>query len=198
MNSTESVLVVLIDGEDVKHVFSAWPSDICLAACLMRDGDCSMIVFRRDERPRVPARLVQTLGVPAEAVCFVPKVIGYETKQFLYSDERRLMELVASYPAILEEAIDYAVNYTYALEEGLDPEVLLSIKQKDYRASPIQAPTVVPAPAFRRHPFQDKPKRANELNPLLPDFLRKSAENARRPRFATVRKSRPAALVPQV
>jgi hypothetical protein len=77
MNSTESALVVLIDGEDVKHVFSTWPNDICLAACLMRDGDCSMIVFRRDERPRIPARLVQTLGLAAREVCSMPWKKGW-------------------------------------------------------------------------------------------------------------------------
>lgn len=198
MNSTESALVVLIGGEDVKHVFPTWPNDICLAACLMRDGDCSMVVFRRDERPRIPARLVQTLGLAAREVCFVPEVYGYPTKQFFYSDERRLMALVGSDPAILEEAVDYAVNYTYALEEGLDPDVLLGLPSQDHPTSQTPPADPVPQAAFQRRYRGQSAKQEKELSPLLPDFLRRSAENARRPRFASVRRSGLAALLPQV
>jgi hypothetical protein len=190
MTDLASTLVVLIDADDVKHVFAAWPDHICLAACLARDGTCSMVVFRRDERAAIPQRLLQILRIDADEVSFVPQVSGFATRQFRYSDERRLMALVASDPDLLDEAIDYSVNYTYALEEGLDPAVVLGRR-------PVEA-------AFSRQPLaasrthiepESVPRR--ELSPLLPDFLRKSAEHARRPRFASVRKSRIGMLLPQ-
>ena len=199
MSQTESTLVVLIDADDVKDAFSAWPDDICLAVCLHRDGDCNMIVFRRDERPQIPGRLIQVLDVPHEDVCFVPKVHGYPTKHFLYSDERRLMALVGSDPEVLDEAIDYAVNYTYALEEGLDPAAVLGWP-------PTVNPRITAAAerAARRRiaetqaPDAQERTRSGELSPLLPDFLRRSAEQSRRPKFASVRTSKLRVLASQL
>jgi hypothetical protein len=190
MTDTSSILVVLIDADDVKHVFAAWPDHICLAACLTRDGDCSMVVFRRDERPVVPQRLLDILDVRGDEVCFVPKVRGFETRHFLYSDERRLMALVASDPDLLDEAIDYSINYTYALEEGLDPAVVLGLSRPADVAEPRKP--VIPLAAKRPQPTPQPPthKAKMELSPLLPEFLRKSAEGTRRPKFASVRKSR--------
>lgn len=191
MDTTENTLVVLIDADDVKHAFPTWPDHICLAACLRRDGVCSMVVFHRDERHAIPVRLVRSLQLDVQDVCFVPQVHGYPTKNFLYSDERRLMALVASDPANLEAAIDYAVNYTYALEEGLDPSVLLGLETSETPIEPKAKKAVEDSVAQEQVAVR-------ELSPLLPDFLRKSAERARRPRFASVRKSKPNALVSQV
>lgn len=202
MTDTSSILVVLIDADDVKHVFSAWPDHICLAACLTRGGDCSMVVFRRDERPIVPLRLLDILDVDGDEICFVPEVRGFETRHFLYSDERRLMALVASDPDLLDEAIDYSINYTYALEEGLDPAILLGLDLPSavvrptatakpaaiVKPVPRVAPIIATRPRAMSKPQSQKAKM--ELSPLLPEFLRKSAEGTRRPKFASVRKSR--------
>ena len=190
MTNSQSALVVLIDAEDVRHAFASWPEEICLAVCLMRDGDCNMVVFRRDERPYIAERIMDVLRLEARDVCFVPQVPGFETRSFRYSDERRLMALVASDLTVLDEAIDYAVNYTYALEEGLDPAIVLGL-MPSVQAVPVSTPKSVqhtkPAPVVDR-------KASGELSPLLPEFLRKSAEQARRPRFASVRKPKLAAL----
>lgn len=194
MTQPESILIVLVDADDVKSVFATWPDDICLAVCLTREGACSMIVFRREERPDVPERLVLQLGVSHRDVCFVPRVPGFATRSFLYSEERRLMALVASDPAVLEEAIDYAVNVTYALEEGLDPAQLLGLpplpRESRSRGSDVSPPV---DPVQRA----SHTRALGELNPLLPDFLRRSAEASRRPRFASVRKSRVSSMLAQ-
>lgn len=190
MTDTSSILVVLIDADDVKHVFAAWPDHICLAACLTRDGDCSMVVFRRDERHAVPQRLLGILAARSDEVCFVPKVRGFETRHFLYSDERRLMALVASDPDLLDEAIDYSINYTYALEEGLDPAVVLGLRRPAEPAVPYKPVAPVVAKRSPSVPQPEAPKAKAELSPLLPEFLRKSAEGTRRPTFASVRKAK--------
>ena len=193
MTHSQSALVVLVDAEDVRHAFASWPDEICLAACLLRNGDCIMVVFRRNERPYIAERILDVLRLAPRDVCFVPHVPGFETRPFRYSDERRLMALVASDPTVLDEAIDYAVNYTYALEEGLDPAMVLGLKPRTQTAAkaapkPVQHST--PAPAVDR-------KATGELSPLLPEFLRKSAEHARRPKFASVRKPKLGALAAQ-
>lgn len=195
MNNTNSTLVVLIDADDFKHVFSTWPDHICLATCLTNEGNCSMVLFRRDEYPVIHRRLMQMLNLVSSDVCFVPKVQGYPTKHFLYSDERRLMALVSSDPDILDEAIDYAVNYTYALEEGLDPEVVLGLKPT------VESPPVARTPVRHRklvqQPAAPEPVAPRGPSPLLPEFLRRSAEQTRRPRFATVRSSKVGMLATQ-
>lgn len=173
-------LVVLVDGTDLKHIFASWPQEICLAVCLDPSGDCSMVVFHRHERPVIASHLIALLGWPAQETFFVPSVDGFETRQFLYSDERRLMVLISCNPDILEEAHDYAVNYTYALEEGLDPLRMLGHDAPSEDATLSDDVQEVLRTTGRR--------------PVVPDFLRRSAENARRAKFASVRKVGFAAL----
>lgn len=195
MTDMASTLVVLIDADDVKYVFSAWPDDICLAVCLTRDGNCSMVVFRRDERGAIPKRLMEILRVGVDDVCFVPRVHGFATKHFRYSDERRLMALVASDPDVLDEAVDYAVNYTYAIEEGLNPAVVLGWELPDEPAP--RRSSAAPVGAARRQAEDPSTGTLRGMSPLLPDFLRKSAVQTRRPRFASVRKSKLGMMLPQ-
>lgn len=189
MSSFHRALVVLIDAEDVRFAFPDWPEEICLAACLMRDGDCTMIVFRRNERPDIAERVMEVLRLGGRDLCFVPEVPGFATRSFRYSDERRLMALVASDRTVLDEAIDYAVNYTYALEEGLDPAVVLGRKPRDASRTESVQMAIVPDNS-------DEPEERSRgnLSPLLPEFLRRSAEQARRPRFSSVRKVKLSAL----
>ena len=158
ISDVETTMIVLIDADDVKFAFSGWPDHICLAACLSSFGTCSMIVFRRDERHLMPDRLVKLLKLRRENTCFVPEVDGFKTKQFLYSDERRLMALVASDPVVLEE--------------GLDPAKMLG----------LDIPTADPVVAAPRGTMVNE-----EANPMLPEFLRRSVERSRRPIFASRR-----------
>ena len=190
MTTDPAALVVLIDAEDVRYAFAAWPAEVCLAVCLMRDGNCTMILFRRDERPSIPLRVVNTLRLAPREIAFVPEVPGYPTRPFMYSDQRRLIALVASDPSILDEATDYMVNYTFALEEGLDPDLVLGIKDAPVRAepsSPLAAPLVAAPSEPRLVADASRRVAGRELSPLLPEFLRKSAEQRRALRFSTVR-----------
>ena len=193
MTSEPDALIVLLDAEDLRATFPDWPGILCLAVCLMRNGDFSTLLFRRKERMEVPAHVIELNSLDASRVCFVPKVPGFATRSFLYSDERRLMALLASNQSILDEATDYLINYTYAIEEGLDPAMILG--QPFWAAN---ADTEVPQSAKKQAvvravrqqsqrpvdpPIPSKP----ELSPILPDFLRKSAEQRRPFRFSTVR-----------
>ena len=194
MTHAPEALIVLLDAEDVRLAFPDWPGIVCLAVCLLRNGDFSTLLFRRNERMEVPTHILDLLSLDERDVCFVPKVPGFATRPFLYSDERRLMALIASNPSILDEATDYLVNYTYAVEEGLDPALLLGRPPMAAAVDPVVPPASTqrsePVQMVRKTtrnpvdpPLQPKP----ELSPLLPDFLRKSAEQRRTLRFSTVR-----------
>lgn len=128
MAGKEQVMAVLMGPVEVRQTFRDWPAEMCLAVCLMESGDCQLVVFRQEELAEFPARLRRHLGVRAGELCFFPRVEGYPTRALLYSDEQRLMALVAEAPEIVEEAADYAVNYAYALDEGLDPAVFLGVE----------------------------------------------------------------------
>ncbi len=136
MAGKEKVMAVLMGPVEVRQTFRDWPSDMCLAVCLMENGECQLVVFQQEEADLLPDRLRGHLGLRSDALCFFPRVPGYPTRTLLYSDERRLMSLVAEAPEIVEEATDYSVNYAYAQEEGLDPAVFLGNETDLARATP--------------------------------------------------------------
>lgn len=121
-------MAVLMGPVEVRQTFHEWPAKMCLAVCLMESGDCQLVVFHQDEAGVFPRRLQSHLHLPGDELCFFPAVPGYPSRTLLYSDERRLVALVAEAPEIVEEASDYAVNYAFALEEGLDPAVFLGVE----------------------------------------------------------------------
>ena len=193
MTFAPQALVVLLDPEDVHTAFPDWPSIVCLAVCLMRSGEFSTLLFHRNERMEIPTHIVDLLGLDDHDVCFVPKVPGFATRPFLYSDERRLMALIGLNSSVLDEATDYMVNYTYAMEEGLDPALLLGRPSWASIREPVAAQ--ITKKTARVHAVLKKPpapvepaqKTKPELSPILPEFLRRSAEQHRALRFSTVR-----------
>ena len=114
-------LVFLIGNEDMRRLFDDWPGQMQLAVCLKEDGDCRLLVHREEEGAAFLPRLRKTLALPVKDICFFPEIEGYPTRKILYSEEKQLFGLVKASPEIVEEAADYSINYTFALDEGLDP-----------------------------------------------------------------------------
>ncbi len=189
MSDTERALVVLIDADDLRFIFAEWPDHICLATCLFQSGECAMHVFRRDEQAEMPLRLMNALNLQAQRVCFVPGIPGYATKKFLYSDERRLMTLIASDNGVLEDALDYSVNYNYALEEGLDPAVLLGTRSFPAEENVNDSKRLAGYRGGSRIT-----KEATNAASLVPEFLRRSADRTCKPQFASRRSGKPFTL----
>lgn len=125
MSGTEQVMAILLEAEDIQVVHKDWPMNMRLSMCLMPSGDCQILLFREEEADRFPERLRKHLGLRAEELSIHPQTEGYPTCSVSYSDERNLGALLADAPNLLEDASDYSVNYSYALEEGLDPVAFL-------------------------------------------------------------------------
>lgn len=142
MSGTEQVMAILLEAEDIRIVHPEWPMNMRLSMCLMPSGDCQILLFRQEEADRFPERLRKHLGLRAEELSLHPEVEGFPTRTVSYSDERNLAALLADAPNLLEDASDYAVNYSYALEEGLDPVAFLGRE-----AAPAAAPVVAKADA---------------------------------------------------
>lgn len=122
---TSKGLAVLLGMEDMRHIFEPWPSRMNLAVCLRQDGACKMLVFRDEEGTRILPRVRRALGLPLQEIAVFPKIDGVATRKLMFSEEKHLLSLVRNAPEIVEEAADYSINYTYAVDEGIDPVLFL-------------------------------------------------------------------------
>lgn len=164
MLKDEQVLTFILGPASVRSLFKAWPSDIYLSVLMVRDGNCEFSVFHEDDLTTIAPRMAKLLALPNENLVVVPECEGFPTTPFHFSDERRLLSLVASVPGIVEEAQDYAANVAYALEEGIDPHSLLSgdghaaqfqiagsTRNEDAASAETELMDNVAVPTFLRH-----------------------------------------------
>lgn len=176
-------LVVLVEAEDMKHAFDAWPEDICAAACLTADGGCDLIVFHREERPDIAVRLALAYDLEPSSTSFVPPEPGFRARAFSYSDERRLLTLIKADETLLDEAVDYAVNYNYAVEEGLDPLAMVG-----------RSGMTITNGIAKLHNRYARQEEGSPRKAIVPQFLRTAVINGQSARFSTVRGRKAAAL----
>jgi len=193
MSGKEKVMAVLMGPVEVRQTFRDWPADMCLAVCLMESGDCQLVVFRQEEADLFPPRLQAHLGLRGDELCFFPAMPGYPTRTLLYSDEQRLMALVAEAPEIVEEASDYSVNYGFALDEGLNPAVFLGIETAGARPAP-EADSDGPEAAFvscRTRPEETEATAQTRVDrvrqALLPGFMQRAEQTPPGARFRSAR-----------
>ncbi|MDC0739448.1 hypothetical protein N6L24_14260 [Cognatishimia sp. SS12] len=121
-------MAVLLESDDLRQVHRTWPMNMRLAVCLMPSGDCQLLMFRQEEFSSFPQRLRKHLGLRPEELSIYPPVPGFPSRGLKYSDERSLAALLADSPGLLEDAQDYSANFSYALEEGLDPVAFLGFE----------------------------------------------------------------------
>jgi hypothetical protein len=178
MNDKESALAVLMEAVEVRHVFPQWPDGMNLAICLLDSGECRMFIYRREESETFPTRMRRHLNLPVEEICVFPARAGYPSRKLLYSDERRLLALIADATELVEEAIDYSSNYLFALEEGLDPTAFLCRTVEAAQSAPgpnaademATRPTPKPTTKVAVQPKQAKRPKGSSL----PAFLRQA------------------------
>ncbi|MEI4488413.1 hypothetical protein V8J36_19640 [Frigidibacter sp. MR17.14] len=125
--TTSDAFAFLPGAEDLARMFRGWPVDMRLALCLEAGGACSALLYRAEESDRILPRIAAALGsAPAETVV-VPELSGARTRPLRFSEEQRLLALLAltaeerGPEQLLEAAEDYSLNFRFALEEGLDP-----------------------------------------------------------------------------
>lgn len=128
MFGKEQIMAVLLEADDLRLVHRSWPLNMRLAVCLMPSGECQLLLFREEEASMFPQRLRKHLGLRSEELSIYPPVAGFPSRAVKYSDERSLAALLADTPGLLEDAHDYSVNFSYALEEGLDPVAFLGVE----------------------------------------------------------------------
>ena len=190
MTKEQPMLVVLLETHDIRRVLKNWPEAISAAVCLSPDGMCRVVIFHEDEREVIPRRLSAMMDETENRLQLVPEMRGYPTFSLRYSDEIALLSILAETDGLLDEAEDYAANYTFAMEEGLSPAKFMGL--------PVDEPAAARAPQRGRKGANSfgklRPKSATEMAPLLTTRHKVSVESARRFVFSSVRRgaARPA------
>ncbi|MGH1466605.1 MAG: hypothetical protein ACRBBQ_14730 [Cognatishimia sp.] len=131
MFGTEQVMTVMLEAEELRLLHRDWPANMRLAVCLMPSGECQLLLFRQEEAGLFPQRLRKHLGLRPEEISIHPPVAGFPSRQMKYSDERSLEMLLQETPDIVEDAHDYSVNFSYAMEEGLNPAAFMGVDAMD-------------------------------------------------------------------
>ncbi|OOY04392.1 hypothetical protein [Thioclava sp. F28-4] len=128
MSASAEAIAFLLEEQDLRHLFQQWPQQMCLAVGLDPEGGCAMLVFHASEAERVLPRLARSMNWRADEFSVIPKIDGYRTRRMLFSDEQKILSLVHETDDLPEIARDYAINFAYAADEGLDPEALTDAK----------------------------------------------------------------------
>ncbi|KAF0674657.1 hypothetical protein [Profundibacterium mesophilum] len=123
MQSSEC-LAYFLDAEDLGDVLVGWPREIDLALCLDDSGRCELVVFHRAESGTILLRVAQVLGRAFGTFCVTPEVEGHPTRRMLFSEEQDMMGIIRGAPRLAEIAEDYLINYRFAVEEGLDTDLM--------------------------------------------------------------------------
>lgn len=108
-------LAYFFDATDLDGVFRDWPREIGLVLCMDDDGGCEMLLHHRDEGREVIRKIAAVLGRPVGQFAVVPEVEGHPTRRVLFSDEQKLLAIVAAEKDLPEMAADHLINYRYEL-----------------------------------------------------------------------------------
>ena len=122
--SEAGTFVYLLEEEAVLAILPGWPTGIQVAICLVAGGACDLAVHHRDEVARVLGRIAELHGLSSDDLCVAPEVEGYSTRRMLFSEEQQLLSIVGESPHLVELASDYALNYRFAQDEGLDADTV--------------------------------------------------------------------------
>jgi len=115
MKSAEK-LAYFFDASDLRSVFADWPSEIGLVLCMDDEGGCEMLLHHADEGREVIRRIAAVLGRPVGQFAVVPEVEGLPTRRVMFSDEQKLLKLVAAEKDLPELAGDHLLNFRYEVE----------------------------------------------------------------------------------
>jgi hypothetical protein len=180
MSSVET-LAYFLEEDSLRGVMRDWPEAMQLMVRLDEAGRCELLVHHRDEAGRVLETLREGLGEEAETLAVVPPVEGFATRRVRFSEEQQLLALAASTEGLSESAQDYAINYRFACEEGLDPEAVVGPRARPLADEPeSDLPQVAERRAARRQTQPDPRPEPAPAPRLFPAGFEAANDPARR------------------
>ena len=122
VDDPQSAFVYFYDPEDVMRSVVGWPSDIRAAVCLAADGVCDFVLFHEDEENGVLPRVAKILNRAPGTFATNPAVSDHPERKLVFSEETALIKALRTDDGLLERAQDYAINYRFARDEGLEAD----------------------------------------------------------------------------
>lgn len=113
-------LVYLVAEDTLSQLHRGWPEGMRAALCLGEEGDCEVVLFHRDELGGIVARIATDLSRDDADFIVVPLTGGYPTRRIRFAEEQQLCDFVSASPGLAEMAMDYALNFAFLRDEGLD------------------------------------------------------------------------------
>lgn len=175
MNASAEAIAFLLEEQDLRHLFQQWPPQMRLAVGLDPAGGCAMLVFHATEADRILPRLARCMEWRADEFAVIPKIEGYHTRRMLFSDEQKILSLVHETENLPEIARDYAINYAYAADEGLDPESLTDARSASVSPEAREVERLL----SELHPPQAAPPNPHHASLAVPPVSRVREEPAR-------------------
>ncbi|MGR3756479.1 MAG: hypothetical protein ACU0AT_04535 [Tranquillimonas sp.] len=114
-------LAYFLERAEIAALLPDWPLGMNLVVCLDAEGECELVVYHADEGDRILDRVGEVLNRAPQTFAVSPRIEGWPTRRVLFSEERKLMDLVRGAERLCETATDYEINFNFAREEGLDP-----------------------------------------------------------------------------
>ena len=159
---------------------SGWPEDVGVAVVRTSGPEVEIFPVHRQEGTAALLRRIEDFsGISLNGAAVYPPVEGHPECDLPLSTLRELVSgierFLASSPDVVEEAEDFALNFAFAAEEGID---LSSAFTPTTHAAPAVLPGYVPlaAGAAGLHPFPDAVLRVAQsgealviLDPSLPE-----------------------------
>ena len=156
MNNLKT-FIYFVEPEVIEGVLSGWPQEMRLALCLYKSGRCEIMMFHCREGQGIIKRMRDILKLEEGSFGVVPETRGYPTKAIRFSDQQHFLKLMMEKEDLCEIASDYAINYRFAEEEGLDPNYFTnrSYKGKKPTSNPVAKANLRAKPFVSR---RSKPK----------------------------------------
>jgi len=162
MNNLKA-FIYFVEPEVVEGVLAGWPQEMRLALCLYKSGRCEIMMFHCKEGQGIIRRMREILKLEEGSFGVVPETRGYPTKAIRFSDQQHFLKLMMEKEDLCEIASDYAINYRFAEEEGLDPNYFTnrSYKGKKPASNPVAKANLCAKPFVSR---RSKPKASLPLS----------------------------------
>lgn len=163
MNSLKA-FIYFVEPEVIEEALPSWPNNMRLALCLYQTGQCEIVVYHHNEGHQIIARMQGILGLRTGSFGVVPQINGYPTKAIRFSDQQHFVRLILEKDDLCEIAADYAINYQFAEEEGLDP---VCFTDRAYMGEKVKNTKKSQDAAF------EKPFETRRLKPKIPIQIKK-------------------------
>jgi hypothetical protein len=120
------VFLHIFDQDRLSHALGEWTPGISLAVAVSEEGAVHFQIHHVSEEASLPAMIVRRFGVgegdlvvSQDAPQTVRDIVG-EVRKVRFSEEKRMLDLVLARPGLPEEAADYAINFAFSREEGIE------------------------------------------------------------------------------